>query len=159
MRFIHPVEPVYITQRFGENPAMYAKYGLKGHNGIDYRTRFIDSPLGRRYVVAPAAGVIEEVGNQGKSGYGVYCRIRHDDGSQSTIGHFTKLYVVKGQKVKQGERIALSGNTGASTGPHVHWGWRPKNWDAKNGYAGYDDQEKMIGEEEVCSKSCQKHCV
>lgn len=158
MRFIHPIDKVYVTQRFGENPKVYAQFGLKGHNGLDYRTRFVDSPLGRRYVVAPAAGTIEEVGNQGTKGYGIYCRIRHEDGSQSTLGHFTKLYVSKGQVVKKGENIALSGNTGFSSGPHIHWGWRPKNWNANNGFAGYENQEGMIGEEPECNKACPKHC-
>ena len=142
MRFIHPVDKVSITQHFGENPQTYAQFGLKGHNGIDYRTRFVDSPLGRRYVLAPAAGTIEEVGNQGTKGYG-----------------FTKLYVKLGLLVKKGDRIALSGNTGFSSGPHIHWGWRPKNLDSKNGFAGYEDQEKMIGDEPECNKKCPKHCV
>ncbi len=157
MRFIHPIDKVYISQGFGQNPQVYAQFGLKGHNGIDYRSRFVDSPLGRRYVVAPADGVIEEIGNQGIKGYGIYCRIRHDDGSQSTFGHFTKLYCWKGQKVKQGERIALTGNTGFSSGSHLHWGWRPKNWDIKNGYAGYVDQYTMIGEKQAPVEAC-KHC-
>ena len=159
MRFIHPVDKVSITQHFGENPQTYAQFGLKGHNGIDYRTRFVDSPLGRRYVLAPAAGTIEEVGNQGTKGYGIYCRIRHEDGSQSTLGHFTKLYVKLGLLVKKGDRIALSGNTGFSSGPHIHWGWRPKNLDSKNGFAGYEDQEKMIGDEPECNIKCPKHCI
>lgn len=144
-RFIHPMDPVFITQRFGERPEVYGKFGLKGHNGIDYRTKFFDSPLGRRYIVAPDSGFIEETGNQGNKGYGVFLRIRHDDGSQSVLGHCTKLYVKQGDRVTKGSRVALSGNTGFSSGAHVHWGWRPKNWDVKNGYAGYVDQEGMIG--------------
>lgn len=158
MRFIHPVDKVHITQHFGENAAVYAQFNLKGHNGIDYRTRFVDSPLGRRYVVAPASGIIEEVGNQGNRGYGIFCRIMHEDKSQSTLGHFTKLYVKKGQVVKKGDRIALSGSTGFSSGPHIHWGWRPSNWDANNGFAGYENQEGMIGDEPECNKLCPKHC-
>ncbi len=147
--FIHPVQekpsdPVVITQRFGENPAMYRKYGLAGHNGIDYRTRFWFSPLGKIYVVAPAGGLVIETGNEGKSGYGIYLRIRHDDGSVSVLGHMTKLYVAKGRSVKQGQRVALSGNTGNSTGPHVHWGYRPPKPDFGNGYAGYVDQSDLV---------------
>ena len=143
-RFIHPIDKIFITQKFGERPAVYAQFGLKGHNGIDYRTRFFDSPLGRRYVVAPDSGTVEEVGNQGSKGYGIFVRLRHDDGSQSILAHLTKSYVGVGKKVSQGDKLALTGNTGFSSGPHLHWGFRPKNWDVKNGYAGYVNQEPFI---------------
>lgn len=160
MKLIHPIEPVFITQRFGENPNVYKQFGLKGHNGLDYRTKQPDTPLGKRYIIAPEDGVIEETGNEGNKGYGIYLRIRHTDGSQSTLGHLTKIYTAKGTKVKKGDRVALSGNTGFSTAPHLHWGFRPKNWDKSNGYAGYIDQLPLIGKESEpeCTKCCPKHC-
>ena len=64
----YPIDKVFITQGFGGNPDMYAKYGMEGHNGIDFRTRFVDSPLAHRYVTPAKEGVVIEVGNQGKAG-------------------------------------------------------------------------------------------
>lgn len=141
---IHPIDKVYITQKFGERPEVYKQFGLKGHNGIDYRTRFWDSPLGRRYVVSPLGGRIIEVGNQGNKGYGIFVRIQHNGTSQSVLGHLTKSYVKVGQVVKQGDRVGLTGNTGFSSGPHLHFGFRPDKFNQKNGFAGYIDQLDLI---------------
>lgn len=135
----YPIDKIFITQRFGERPEVYSQFGMKGHNGVDFRTRFVDSPLGRRYVTAAMDGVVIEVGNQGKGGYGIFVRLQHQGTEQTIYGHLTKSYVVKGQKVKAGERIGLSGNTGFSSGPHLHFGWRPDKWEKNynNGYKGY----------------------
>lgn len=61
------------------------------------------------------------------NGYGHSVYITHDDGiSMSIYGHNSKVLVTKGQKVKMGEKIALMGSTGNSTGPHLHFEVRPK---------------------------------
>lgn len=139
MKLQHPIDKQYITQVFGARPEVYKQFGLKGHNGIDYRTRYIDSPLGRRYITAAADGVIREVRYDLK-GYGIHVRIDHPDGSLTIYGHLTKPYVIKGQKVKAGERIGLSGNTGFSSAPHLHFEYRPKGWEkSNNGFAGAVD--------------------
>lgn len=140
MKLTHPIDKVFITQMFGVNPRVYAQFGLKGHNGIDYRTRFIDSPLGRRYVMAAADGFIEQT-RADSGGYGTHIRIRHPDGSLTIYGHLSKTYVSKDQEVKQGQRIGLSGNTGFSSGPHLHFEYRPAKWEKsiKNGFAGAVD--------------------
>lgn len=145
MKLIHPIDKVFITQAFGMNPKIYVQFKLKGHNGIDYRTRFVDSPLGRRYVVAAADGVVE-VTRADAGGYGTHIRIRHSDGSMTIYGHLTKTYVSQKQKVKQGERIALTGNTGFSTAPHLHFEYRPAGWEknTKNGFAGAVDPLAFI---------------
>lgn len=135
-----PLDKVYITQGFGENPKVYAQFGLKGHDGIDLRTRFVDSPLGRRYVTAALDGTVE-VTRADSGGYGTHVRLRHGDGSMTIYGHLTKSYVNQGQKVLTGQRIGLSGNTGFSSGPHLHFEYRPAGWEknTKNGYAGAVD--------------------
>lgn len=133
---IHPIDKVFYTQMFGERPEVYKQFGLKGHNGIDYRTRFLDSPLGKRYIVAALEGIVREVRWDIK-GYGIHVRIDHPDGGLTIYGHLTKPYVEKGQSVKQGERIGLSGNSGFSSAPHLHFEYRPQGWEtSKNGYAG-----------------------
>lgn len=137
----YPIDKVFITQGFGGNPDMYAKYGMEGHNGIDFRTRFVDSPLAHRYVTPAKEGVVIEVGNQGKAGYGTFVRIKHYKDEQTIYAHLSKVYVKVGQKVILGQRIGLTGNTGASTGSHLHFGFRPYNWREiyNNGYKGYVD--------------------
>ena len=140
MKLLYPIDKVFIMQNFGERPGFYKKYKMKGHNGIDFRTRFVDSPLGRRYITAAASGSVEVV-RWDVTGYGVHVRIRHADGSMTIYGHLTKPYVSKGDKVAAGQRIGLSGNTGDSSGPHLHFEYRPSGWEKKagNGYAGAVD--------------------
>lgn len=140
-----PLDKIYLTQGFGEWPAHYAQYGMRGHNGIDFRTKFIDSPLGRRYVESVMAGVVTEVVNQGKAGYGLYVRVKHRGNEETIYAHLTKAYVAVGAKVEAGTRIALTGNSGASTGAHLHFGWRPNGYDWNNGYKGYEDPRKLFG--------------
>ena len=64
------------------------------------------------------AGVVIFAGWQG--GYGYKVEILHWDGTVSYYGHNSKLKVTEGQSVATGQLIALSGNTGHSTGPHLH---------------------------------------
>lgn len=141
-KLIWPLDKIYITQVFGVNPKAYAKYGMKGHNGIDLRTRFIDSPLARRYVVAADDGWCEV--RYDKKGYGTHIRIHHPDGSLTIYGHLTKVYVQANQNVKRGDRIALTGNTGDSTGPHLHFEYRPPKPNQNNGYAGAIDPLPLL---------------
>lgn len=144
--YLHwPLDKIYVTQKFGVNGAYYARYKMKGHNGIDLRTRFVDTPLAHRYVSAAAEGTVEVV-RWDVRGYGVHVRIRHADGSLTIYGHLTKPYVSKGQKVKDQQVIGLSGNTGDSSGPHLHFEYRPAGWEkhADNGYAGAVDPTPFI---------------
>jgi len=104
-----------VTQWFGENPAMYAQFGYRGHNGIDY-SAVVGTPIR-----AVADGTVVMVDND-PTGYGLYVRLYHKAlGIYSMYGHMSKQNVVQGATVKQGDVIGLSGNTGNSTGPHLHY--------------------------------------
>ena len=83
------------------------------HKGIDWAT-----PVGTA-VMASSAGTVAKAG--WGSGYGYVVYINHGDGRQTRYGHLSKVLVSAGQKVSQGQKIALSGNTGISSGPHVHF--------------------------------------
>jgi murein DD-endopeptidase MepM/ murein hydrolase activator NlpD len=83
------------------------------HNGIDVASQR-DTP-----VVATAGGVVSYEGFDG--GLGKVIKLNHGYGMQTTYGHLAKANVRIGQKVKRGEVIGLVGNTGLSTGPHVHY--------------------------------------
>lgn len=66
-------------------------------------------------------GKVRVVKNQGRRGYGKYVVIRHDNGLETVYGHLSKQLVDINQLVKAGEPIALGGNTGRSTGSHLHF--------------------------------------
>jgi len=138
LKLFKPLDKWFITQPFGVNPKIYAQFGLKGHDGIDLRTRWIDSPLGHRYVTASFDGWCE-VRLDGASGYGNHVRIHHPDGSLTIYGHLSKVYVYQKQIVRAGQRIGLTGNSGFSTGPHLHFEYRPANCNINNGYFGAVD--------------------
>jgi murein DD-endopeptidase MepM/ murein hydrolase activator NlpD len=135
MQLAYPLDKIYITQYFGERPEIYKPY--KGHTGIDFRTIFADSPTGKRSVLAVADGFVKELGDQGTTGYGKFIRLEHTDGSQTVYGHLDRWVVTQKQQVTQGEKIGISDNTGFSSAPHLHFGYRPKEYDTKNGFAGY----------------------
>ena len=89
------------------------------HTGIDLATE-IGTP-----VLASLSGVVEFSGTM--DGYGYTIILRHLDGSIQTLyGHLSSLYVEVGESVKQGQVIARSGNTGYSTGPHLHFEMRQR---------------------------------
>ena len=83
------------------------------HKGVDWAV-----PTGTA-VRASCGGTVTSAG--WSRGYGYCVMIRHPDGRQTRYGHLSKILVSAGQKVEQNEKIALSGNTGRSTGPHLHF--------------------------------------
>ena len=78
---------------------------------------------------ASAAGTVTRAGNAGD--YGILVEINHGNGWVTRYAHNSSVKVKVGQKVSKGQTIALSGNTGRSTGPHVHFEIR-YNGSAKN---------------------------
>ncbi|RCV86281.1 peptidoglycan DD-metalloendopeptidase family protein [Billgrantia montanilacus] len=83
------------------------------HRGTDWAM-----PVGTP-IQAPADGRIEKVGNHPVAGR--YLVVRHDNGYRTRYLHLSRPLVNRGDRVSMGERIALSGNTGRSTGPHLHY--------------------------------------
>lgn len=125
-----------LTQGFGENPASYAKFGMKGHNGLDYGT-----PTGTE-ILAPHSGKIIETSSD-PTGYGNYIKVENTK-EGSVLAHLKEFKVTVGQDVTEGQVIGLSDNTGNSTGPHLHWGYYTKPRNRQNGYAGFIDQLGLI---------------
>jgi len=110
--YIKPIAGGRLSSGFGARSAP-TKGASTNHKGVDWAT-----PIGTT-VVASNAGTVVHAGWASGYGYAVY--INHADGRQTRYGHLSKVLVKVGQTVSQGERIALSGNTGRSTGPHVHF--------------------------------------
>jgi len=112
-----------ITQHQGEVSYLYRG---KPHNGLD-----IGAPLGTP-VYAADDGVVEAVDNNDKNfyrkyQYGKYVLIKHNNNLATLYAHLSRYTVGKGANVRKGDLIGYSGNTGYSTGPHLHFGvyWAP----------------------------------
>lgn len=110
--YIRPISGGRQSSGFGRRSAP-TKGASSYHKGIDWAT-----PTGTP-VYASCGGTVSRAG--WGSGYGYVVYIDHEDGRQTRYGHLSKVLVSPGQTVAQGQKIALSGNTGVSTGPHVHF--------------------------------------
>ena len=109
---------------------IYSPYGMRYHPIYHYYRMHTGVDLGGRYgnpIVASRDGEVILVRNPlqgrntGGSGYGNYIVIDHGDGYCSLYAHLKETLVMVGQQVKAGEKIALCGSTGTSTGPHLHF--------------------------------------
>lgn len=110
--YIKPISGGRLSSGFGGRNAP-TKGASTNHKGVDWAV-----PIGTT-VVASNAGTVTKAGWASGYGYAVY--IRHADGRETRYGHLSKVLVSVGQTVEQGQKIALSGNTGRSTGPHLHF--------------------------------------
>ena len=86
----------------------------KMHNGVDFSAK-TGTP-----VIATASGTVEKVESL-KGGYGNYIQIKHDDQYQTLYAQLSEMDVQVGDKVEKGQLIGKVGNTGHSTGPHLHY--------------------------------------
>lgn len=113
-----PVDNVLITQKFGKTNASGRLYVSGTHNGVDFRAA-VGTP-----VKSAGNGKVAGTGNtdadcKGVS-FGKWILIKYDNGLATTYGHLSQISVSAGQAVKAGEVVGFSGNTGYSTGPHLH---------------------------------------
>ena len=109
--------PLIVTSHYGyRNHPVTRHYRL--HEGIDFRAR-----TGTR-VYASKTGTVTYASRKG--GYGKTVSIQHEDDFSTSYGHLSRIYVSVGDFVRQGQVIGLSGNTGISTGPHLHFEIRHK---------------------------------
>ena len=93
--------------------------GIHGYNGVDLAPscRCSGDPI-----FAAAGGTVIIARTSGyNGGYGLYVAIKHANGTQTVYGHMSKVNVSVGQSVTQGQVIGAVGNTGRSTGPHLHF--------------------------------------
>ncbi|MCK9351329.1 MAG: M23 family metallopeptidase [Candidatus Paceibacterota bacterium] len=105
------------TSGYFVRPAKGGKtQGIHGHNGVDFSGR------GGLSVVAAASGkVLISLSSGYNGGYGKYVVIAHPNGTQTLYAHLSANFVSAGESVTQGQLIGNIGNTGLSTGPHLHF--------------------------------------
>lgn len=103
--YLWPVAGGHITQ------------GIHGNNAID-----IGAPAGT-YIFAAAAGRVTVATNDNawNGGYGNHVVIAHNNGTQTSYGHASRVFVSKGDTVAASQPIGIVGSTGHSTGPHLHF--------------------------------------
>ena len=133
LRLFYPVEPFKypITQVFGANPQWYPL--TSGHNGIDWGL-----PMRTKIFATLPGSVIRVAGDP--NGYGNHIRIQHDDNLMSLYGHLDEhnfALVQVDDHVEAGQHIGFSGNTGRSTGPHLHF-------EVRRGSKAFDPQPFLV---------------
>ena len=107
VRMSWPLRFVHVTSNFG-------KRGSSFHEGLDLRARPGTA------VYAAHSGVVIYAG-QRLHGYGKMVIVKHATGLSTIYAHNSRLLVIRGAKIKMGQKIAVTGNTGQSSGPHLHF--------------------------------------
>lgn len=115
-----PLSSVVITQYFGNTAfAQSGAYNGKGHNGID-----LDLVVGTP-VMSAMEGIVKGTGNTDNqcpyASYGMWVMIEHPNGISTMYAHLSQISVSPGQTVSRGQVIGYGGNTGYSTGSHLHF--------------------------------------
>ena len=109
---LYPVDTPYRSSSFGWRKDPFL--GVRAfHKGLDF------SAVTGEPIMATASGIVTEAGFE--RDYGKYIKINHGDGLETRYAHASKLLVSKGDVVRREQVIALVGNTGRSTGPHLHY--------------------------------------
>lgn len=113
-----PLDKVIITQNFGKTVAAKRLYVSGSHNGVDF-----GAPIGTS-VKAAQMGTVVGTGDTDitcpRASFGRWILIKHPNGLATIYAHLSVISVKEGDKVTTGQTIGYSGNTGYSTGPHLH---------------------------------------
>ncbi|WP_327337604.1 M23 family metallopeptidase [Streptomyces sp. NBC_01324] len=114
LRWETPVHHYELSASFGNDGSRWAHK----HSGQDFAV-----PIGTKVEAAHTGTIVKAGPNGGGDGpaYGNAIVIKHSDGRYSQYAHLSKIKVHIGEHVKKGQKIALSGNTGNSSGPHLHF--------------------------------------
>lgn len=136
--YIFPVFNVQVTSNYG-----WRTHPITGirklHKGIDFGCVNHVTPI-----FSSSSGVVDYAGfhknKDGSPGYGNLVMIRHADGIITAYAHLDSIKVSEGQKVLQGQAIGVCGNTGSSTGPHLHFETKTNLWD------GHMDPKMIIND-------------
>lgn len=107
-----PTEGEFSIEGFGMRLHPILKI-VRMHEGVD----ILNDP--GTPVYSPGAGKVTYVGR--RAGLGITLEIEHGFGYKTVYGHLSKILVKEGQTISRGDKIALTGNTGLSTGPHLHY--------------------------------------
>ncbi|MGB5218983.1 MAG: peptidoglycan DD-metalloendopeptidase family protein [Smithella sp.] len=106
-----PVEG-WVTSEFGSRKSPFGA-GTEFHKGLDISTRF------GKEIIAPADGLVVKSGFEQRDGN--YVRMEHGHGFETAYLHLSRIVAKQGMRVKRGEIIGYVGDTGRSTGPHLHY--------------------------------------
>ncbi|MEK7120786.1 MAG: peptidoglycan DD-metalloendopeptidase family protein [Patescibacteria group bacterium] len=113
-----PLDLIYITQRFGKTVDAKILYVSGSHSGVDFR-----ASIGTK-VKSVLSGTVEATGDTDKTcpnaSYGKWVLLKHANGLSSLYAHLDIISVSKGESLITGDKVGYSGNTGYSTGPHLH---------------------------------------
>ncbi len=116
--FSWPLDYVLVTQQFGKTVDSKRLYTSGSHGGVDFRAA-VGTP-----VKSMGNGVVAGVGDTDTqcpgASFGKFVFIKYDNGLSSAFGHLSLIKANVGDKVLRGTIVAYSGNTGYSTGPHLH---------------------------------------
>lgn len=148
-----------------------SKYGYRTHPTLNRREFHRGTDLRAAMnteIYATADGVIEFAGLHNRSGYGRLIILDHNYGFKTYYGHMNKILVNAGQYVKKGEVIGLSGNSGMSNGPHLHYEVRFTQrvlnpflfmkWDVEN-YTKIFEKEKNVPWQSLITAITQDHQI
>lgn len=147
---LFPFRGIYpISFGFGEVPTnpivkeQYQRWGLVGHNGVDFAL-----PVGTEVTAAANGRVIQTGSNDD---FGISVTVEHIWG-QSLYAHLQESKVLLNARVKSGETIGLSGQTGNTFGAHLHFAIRPRDFDPHNGYLGYIDPTAFFSKKRLVGR-------
>jgi len=136
MKLLQPLHGYFpILQGFGPSSIDYSRFGLIGHSGIDY-----ECPIGTP-AYASETGTVTKLQTD-KDGFGLHVRLSHYESGKEVgrtiYAHLSEVDCRMGQKVRAGDLIAETGDSGFSSVPHLHFEYRPVPLQ-NNGYNGAID--------------------